>query len=106
MCPVSCAFPMFFDEVKIYVKGGDGGDGCVAFRREKYVPLGGPSGGHGGAGGNVYLVVDPNLNTLVHFKRRVHFKAERGGRGVREPGCNSVGSLVTVVGGSSSRECR
>ena len=72
---------MFFDEAKIYVKSGDGGDGCVAFRREKFVPFGGPSGGNGGSGGNVYLVVDRNLNTLVHFKQRVHFKAEAGGRG-------------------------
>ena len=72
---------MFFDEAKIHVKSGDGGDGCVAFRREKYVPFGGPSGGHGGPGGNVYLVVDRNLNTLVHFKKRAHFRAGRGGRG-------------------------
>ncbi len=72
---------MLFDEAKIYVKGGDGGDGAIAFRREKFVPFGGPSGGHGGRGGDVYLVVDPNLNTLVHFKSRVHFKAEKGGRG-------------------------
>jgi GTP-binding protein len=72
---------MFFDEAKIYVKSGDGGDGCVAFRREKYVPFGGPSGGHGGPGGDVYLEVDCNLNTLIHFKQRAHFKAERGGRG-------------------------
>jgi GTP-binding protein len=72
---------MFFDEAKIYVKGGDGGDGSVAFRREKYVPFGGPSGGNGGSGGDVYLEVDPNLNTLIHFKKRSHFKAEAGGRG-------------------------
>jgi GTP-binding protein len=72
---------MFFDEAKIYVKSGDGGDGCVAFRREKFVPFGGPSGGNGGAGGDVYLVVDRNLNTLVHFKKRIHFKAGPGGRG-------------------------
>jgi GTP-binding protein len=72
---------MFFDQVKIYIKSGDGGDGCVAFRREKFVPFGGPSGGHGGAGGNVYLEVDRNLNTLVHFKKRSHFKAEGGVRG-------------------------
>lgn len=72
---------MFFDQVKINVKSGDGGDGCVAFRREKYVPFGGPSGGNGGAGGSVYFVVDGDLNTLIHFKRRVHFKAGRGGRG-------------------------
>jgi GTP-binding protein len=72
---------MFFDEAKIHVKGGDGGDGCVAFRREKFVPFGGPSGGNGGRGGDVYLVVDRNLNTLVHFKKRVHFKAGSGARG-------------------------
>jgi GTP-binding protein len=72
---------MFFDEAKIYVKGGDGGDGSVAFRREKYVPFGGPSGGNGGSGGDVYFEVDPNLNTLIHFKKRSHFKAEAGGRG-------------------------
>jgi GTP-binding protein len=72
---------MFFDEAKIHVKGGAGGDGCIAFRREKYVPFGGPSGGNGGAGGSVYLVVDEHLNTLVHFKKGVHYKAGRGGRG-------------------------
>jgi GTP-binding protein len=72
---------VLFDEVKINVKSGDGGDGSVAFRREKYVPFGGPSGGNGGHGGDVYLVVDANLNTLVHFRKRIHFKAERGGRG-------------------------
>lgn len=72
---------VFFDEAKIYVKAGDGGDGCVSFRREKYVPLGGPNGGDGGKGGDVYLVANPRLNTLINFKHRVHFKAQRGSHG-------------------------
>lgn len=80
---------LFFDEAKIYVRGGDGGDGCVAFRREKYVPRGGPSGGNGGAGGNVYLMATPHLNTLIGFKRRQHFRAKRGGHG---QGSNRQGS--------------
>lgn len=72
---------MFFDEVKIHVEAGAGGDGCVSFRREKYVPLGGPNGGNGGRGGDVYLEADPHLNTLINFKGRRHFKAQRGGDG-------------------------
>ncbi len=72
---------MFFDKAKIYVKAGDGGNGVVAFRREKYVPRGGPSGGNGGRGGHIYLVVDPAINTLHAFHKQVHFRAERGGHG-------------------------
>ena len=72
---------MFVDTAKIYVKGGDGGNGVVAFRREKFVPRGGPSGGNGGRGGDVYLVASPRHNTLYHFKKKVHFKAGRGGHG-------------------------
>jgi len=71
----------FFDQVKIHVEAGAGGDGCVSFRREKYVPLGGPNGGNGGPGGNVYLEADRHLNTLINFKGRRHFKAGRGGHG-------------------------
>ncbi|MGD2206819.1 MAG: GTPase ObgE, partial [Anaerolineae bacterium] len=93
---------MFFDEAKIYVKGGDGGDGCIAFRREKYIPFGGPSGGHGGAGGDVYLEVDRNLNTLLLFKKRSHFKAENGGRGSgkKQQGKKGEPRLISVPPGT------
>ncbi|MEZ4861348.1 MAG: GTPase ObgE [Caldilineaceae bacterium] len=83
---------MFFDRAKIYVKAGDGGDGVVAFRREKFVPRGGPSGGTGGRGGHVYLVVDPTLNTLHAFQKQVHFRAERGTHG---QGANKTGAMGT-----------
>jgi len=72
---------MFYDEAKIHVRGGDGGNGCVSFRREKYVPFGGPSGGNGGHGGDVYLVVNPHLSTLIRFHKRVHWRAPSGGHG-------------------------
>ena len=72
---------MFVDEAKIYVKAGNGGNGCVAFRREKYVPRGGPSGGDGGNGGNVYLEANPNDNTLLRYRYNREFKADRGRHG-------------------------
>lgn len=72
---------MAFDEAKIYIRSGDGGEGLVSFRREKYVPRGGPSGGDGGRGGSVIMRVNPKMNTLNIFRRRVHFKAPAGGRG-------------------------
>lgn len=72
---------MFYDRAKIYTKGGDGGSGEVAFRREKYVPAGGPSGGDGGRGGDVIIVADSGLRTLVDFKYRKHYQAQRGERG-------------------------
>jgi GTP-binding protein len=97
---------VFFDEAKIYVKAGDGGDGCVSFRREKYVPLGGPNGGNGGKGGDVYLVVNPHLNTLISFKRRVHFKAQRGdhGRGKGQRGRQGDDVFVEVPLGTVARD--
>ncbi|MCG2768375.1 MAG: GTPase ObgE, partial [Anaerolineae bacterium] len=73
---------MFFDEAKIHVQAGDGGRGCISFRREKYVPMGGPNGGNGGGGGDVYVVANRHLNTLLSFKRQRHFKAKRGGHGL------------------------
>jgi GTP-binding protein len=72
---------MFIDEARILVKAGDGGNGCMAFRREKYVPHGGPSGGDGGRGGDVTLVADPHENTLLKFRFNPEHKAERGRHG-------------------------
>ena len=72
----------FLDQIKIYVKGGNGGSGSASFRREKFVEFGGPDGGDGGNGGSVSLVADPNLNTLVDFRFQQHFKAEKGQNGM------------------------
>jgi len=72
---------MFIDRAKIFVKGGDGGNGCVAFRREKFVPRGGPSGGDGGNGGSVYLEATDQMNTLLQFRYNPEYKAERGRHG-------------------------
>jgi GTP-binding protein len=93
---------VFFDEAKIYVKAGDGGNGCVSFRREKYIPFGGPNGGNGGKGGDVYLVVDPHLNTLISFKKRSHFKAQRGshGRGKNQTGKQGEDLTIAVPPGT------
>src|SRR3974390_651971 len=71
----------FVDYVKIHVKAGAGGSGCVAFRREKYVPRGGPSGGDGGNGGDIYVEANPNDNTLLRYRYNREFKAERGRHG-------------------------
>jgi GTPase len=72
---------VFVDEAKIFVKAGDGGNGCVAFRREKFVPRGGPSGGDGGHGGSIYLEATPNDNTLLRYRYNREFKADRGRHG-------------------------
>ena len=71
----------FIDRVKIFVASGKGGDGCVAFRREKFIPKGGPNGGDGGSGGDVWIEIDPGLNTLADYMRQRHFRAENGGAG-------------------------
>ena len=66
----------FLDQAKIYIKAGGGGSGCVSFRREKYIPYGGPNGGDGGDGGDVIARVDEGLNTLIDFRYKQHFKAK------------------------------
>ena len=97
---------MFIDEAKIYVRSGDGGNGCMSFRREKFVPKGGPDGGDGGDGGNVVFAVDTNLNTLIAFKFRQHFKAERGqqGESSRKHGRNGEDVIIKVPPGTIVRD--
>lgn len=93
---------MFVDQAKVYVKGGDGGNGMVAFRREKYVPMGGPAGGDGGKGADVVFVVEEGLRTLVDFRYNRHFKAPRGEHGMSKSmhGKNASDMLVKVPPGT------
>lgn len=72
----------FIDEVKIQITAGKGGDGCVSFRREKFIPFGGPNGGDGGDGGSIYLEADASLNTLIDYRYKRHFQAENGQKGM------------------------
>ncbi len=97
---------VFCDEVVIEVKAGDGGDGCVSFRREKYVPLGGPDGGDGGKGGDVILRVNPHLNTLAYYYRHRRFRAEDGrhGRGGRKTGASGKDRILEVPPGTVVRD--
>ncbi len=87
---------MFIDEVTIHVKAGDGGNGCLAFRREKYVPRGGPSGGDGGRGGDVVLVSSNHYNTLLHFRFNPEHKAERGRHGEGSNRTGRVGASIEL----------
>ena len=93
---------MFSDYAKIIIKSGDGGDGAVSFRREKYVAAGGPDGGDGGRGGSIYFIVDPDSNTLIDFRFKKKFKAENGknGEGARKYGKSGEDLYVKVPQGT------
>ncbi|MGD2119293.1 MAG: GTPase ObgE [Chromatiales bacterium] len=86
----------FVDEATIKVFAGDGGNGCVSFRREKYIPRGGPDGGDGGDGGSVYLVADSGLNTLVDFRHKRSHRAERGGNGMGRQMTGKKGQSIDI----------
>jgi len=92
----------FVDEVKIKVKAGDGGNGCISFRREKFAPFGGPNGGDGGVGGSIFFIADRNLNTLVDFRFKKKFEAQRGqdGMGTQCTGRNGEDLRVLVPVGT------
>src|ERR1700746_921661 len=92
----------FLDEAKVYIRSGDGGNGCVAFRREKYVEFGGPSGGNGGRGGDVIATAVDGLNTLIDYRYQQHFKAQRGGNGMGtdRAGANGADLVLKVPAGT------
>ncbi|MGH2507217.1 MAG: GTPase ObgE [Ktedonobacteraceae bacterium] len=96
---------MFYDHTKIFVKAGDGGNGSIHFRREKFAPLGGPDGGDGGRGGSIYMEATPNLNTLVDYRYRQHFTADAGEPGARQKmhGAKGEDIVLTVPCGTVVR---
>ncbi len=93
----------FVDEAEIKVIAGNGGNGCASFRREKFIPFGGPDGGDGGAGGNVWLIADENLNTLVDFRHQRVYRAKRGGNGAgrQMTGANGEDTVIQVPVGTT-----
>src|SRR5512142_2498023 len=93
---------MFVDEVDIRVTAGGGGNGCVSFRREKFVPRGGPNGGDGGQGGSIYVVATEQLNTLVNYRCHPHFPARRGahGEGSNRTGHDAADITLDVPAGT------
>ena len=95
-------FMKFLDQAKIYIASGKGGNGCVSFRREKYIEFGGPNGGNGGKGGDIILVTDPNLNTLIDFRYQQHFKAKNGenGKGKNQTGAGGKDLIIKVPPGT------
>ena len=97
---------MFYDETKVYLKAGNGGDGCMSFLRQKYMPNGGPNGGNGGRGGGVLLQADENVADLRAFHFKKHWKAKNGepGRGSDQNGKGGVPCVLKVPLGTEVRE--
>jgi len=87
---------MFIDEIDVHVQGGNGGAGCISFRREKFVPRGGPDGGDGGDGGSVWLEADPALTTLLDFHYKRHYTAPRGHPGPQATSPRSAAACITA----------
>ena len=89
----------FVDEAFFSVKAGDGGDGCASFRREKFIPLGGPDGGDGGDGGSVYIAGNSSLNTLSDFRHKKNFMAKNGekGKGKKQTGKNGEDLILSLI---------
>ena len=96
----------FIDQAKIYIKAGDGGRGCVSFRREKFIPRGGPNGGDGGRGGHITFIADSNVNTLLDIKLKQHYRAEKGehGKGKDMHGRNGKDLVIRVPVGTMVKE--
>jgi GTP-binding protein len=96
----------FLDEAKVYIRSGDGGNGCVSFRREKFIEFGGPNGGDGGRGGDVVVEAVNGLNTLIDYRYQQHFKAKRGGNGMGKDrhGANGDDMLMKVPAGTQIYE--
>ncbi|MBY7648948.1 MAG: GTPase ObgE [Candidatus Liberibacter europaeus] len=86
----------FLDEAKVYIRSGDGGAGCISFRREKFIEFGGPDGGSGGNGGNVWIEAANNLNTLIDFRYQQHFKAKSGAKGMKRNKSGAKGADVVL----------
>jgi GTP-binding protein len=86
----------FLDKAKIWIKSGDGGSGCLSFRREKFIEFGGPNGGDGGRGGHVIARADPDLNTLIDYRYQQHFRAQRGGHGMGKDRTGRAGEDIVL----------
>ena len=86
----------FLDQSKVYVKSGSGGNGCISFRREKYIEFGGPDGGNGGKGGDVWAECVANLNTLIDFRYQQHYKAGKGTHGMGRDRSGAAGGDVVL----------